>query len=101
QPAIEPSPAPMSDEITAMWRSGNPAGLLSSVVINVGKLASRFACDGLIDDESSTRNKRSMLRLTTCGPGVVWTEGSGTTSGGCSVRPLQAQARAAAPNPPR
>src|SRR5689334_1122221 len=66
QPAIEPSPAPMSEETTATWMFGSPCGAFWRAVMNVGKLLSRFVCDRRIDDELSTMNKRSTLRLTDC-----------------------------------
>src|SRR5436190_11834661 len=63
QPVTCPFPAPMSDDTTATWMLGKPSGALSSAVMNVGKLLSRFVCRGVIDDELSTMNKRSTLRL--------------------------------------
>src|SRR4029453_19257396 len=68
QLATEPSPAPMSDEMTATWRLGSPgprAGALSGLMKG-GKLRSRFAFDNRIDDESSIRNNMSTLRLIDC-----------------------------------
>ena len=44
QPEIEPSPAPMSDDTTAMCRSGSPPGSASSAVTNAGKLRTRLFC---------------------------------------------------------
>ena len=38
QPAIDPSPAPMSVLMTAMWRSGTPGSALAGDVMNGGKL---------------------------------------------------------------
>ena len=66
QPATEPSPAPMSDEMTATWMLGSPWGALCNVVMNVGKLRFRLSCDSRIDDESSTRNNMSTFRLIVC-----------------------------------
>src|SRR5678816_4205838 len=63
QLAIEPSPAPMSDEITARWRLGSPCGLFFSAVTKVAKLRFRLSCDSRIDDESSIRNRMSTLRF--------------------------------------
>src|SRR4029079_10328226 len=63
QLATEPSPAPMSDEITAMCTLGMPPGWFFSVCISTGKFRRRLSCDSRIDDESSTRNSRSTLRL--------------------------------------
>ena len=64
----EPSPAPMSDEMTATWRLGRPGPLAGplSVVMKVGKFRSRFACDNRIDDESSIKNNMSTFRLIDC-----------------------------------
>src|SRR6188768_2215825 len=68
QLATEPSPAPMSEEMTATWRLGRPGPLAGplSVVMKVGKFRSRLACDSRIDDESSIRNSMSTLRLIDC-----------------------------------
>ena len=59
QLATLPSPAPMSDEMMAMWRSGTPWGAAFSAIGNAGKLRTRFVCASRIDDESSTRNSTS------------------------------------------
>src|SRR6188768_227764 len=63
QPEIDPSPAPMSDEMTARCRFGKPPGSPSSDRMNAGKLRSRFACDSRMLDESSIKNRMSTLRL--------------------------------------
>src|SRR5262245_33639670 len=52
QPAMLPSPAPISDEITPTWMLGSPPGSPLSTSMNIGKFVSRFACDMRIDDES-------------------------------------------------
>src|SRR3954454_10334461 len=61
-PVIEPSPAPMSCDTTAMWTLGSPGGSWSRVM-NVGRLRRRLSCASLIEDESSMRNRMSTLRL--------------------------------------
>ena len=84
QLAIEPLPAPMSDETTATWMLGRPPGRFSSRCMSTGKFRLRLSCDSRIDDESSTRNSRSTLRLVAkysvgrCGPA----SGSGSVLAG-------------------
>ena len=62
QPEMLPSPAPMSDEITAMCRLGRPPGELRSADTKRAKLWRNVACAAAIDGESSTRNRMSTLR---------------------------------------
>src|SRR6185436_1164877 len=63
QPAMLPSPAPMSDETTATWMLGKPPGSAFSASMNIGKFVVRFACCRRIDDELSTMNSTSRLRF--------------------------------------
>src|SRR5690242_16264859 len=57
--------APMSDDTTATWTLGRPGGSLSRVM-KVGKFWRRLSCEFFIDDELSTMNRRSTLRLIAC-----------------------------------
>src|SRR5215468_1031499 len=73
---------------------GRPWGELCSVVMNVGKLLSRFVCDRRIDEELSTMNSRSTLRLIDCWkvlPKVL----SGARFGFSRVRALHAHSTGA------
>ena len=62
QPAILPSPAPVSDDTTATWRFGMPPDRPLSASMRTGKLVSRLPCAGRIDDELSIMNSTSTLR---------------------------------------
>src|SRR6478609_11709799 len=93
QLATEPSPAPMSDEMTATWMFGRPGGSMSRVM-NCGKFRLRLSCDRRIDDESSTRNNMSTLRLIVCW-NVLPYVCSGVSVGFSSERALHAQSAGA------
>src|SRR5690348_2500539 len=70
-------------------RPGPPAGPWR-VVMNVGKFVSRLFCDSRIDDELSTMNRRSTLRLIDCW-NVFEKVDAGFNVGFSRVRALQAQ----------
>ena len=72
-----PSPAPMSVEITAMWTLGRPLGIVSRTSMNLGKFASRFACDSRIDDDWSTTNSTSRFRFVMMGAVLLVSSGGG------------------------
>src|ERR1051325_9772100 len=65
QLATEPSPAPMSDEMTATWMFGRPGGSIRRCM-NTGKFRFKLSCDRRIDEELSTMNNMSTLRLMVC-----------------------------------
>src|SRR4029079_8811403 len=93
QLATEPSPAPMSDEMTATWMFGRPGGSMSRFM-NVGKFVFRLSCDRRIDDESSTMKSMSTFRLI-----VFWNVlpyvCSGVSFGASSERALHAHSTGA------
>src|SRR4051794_9471244 len=93
QLATEPSPAPMSDEMTPTWMFGKPGGSIKRVM-NVGKFRFRLSCDRRIDDESSTRNNMSTFRLIVCW-NVLPYVCSGVRCGVSSVRALHAHSTGA------
>ena len=91
QRSIDPSPAPMSDETTAMWRLGAPPGSARSVSMNIGKAATRLACADAIDDESSTTNNTSTSRFPG-GASTPVTRTGGTAASCLSCPPPHASA---------
>ena len=74
---MAPSPAPMSVEITPMWRLGKPSGIVSRTSMNLGKFASRLACDSRIDDDVSTTNNTSRFRFVMMGDVRLVSSGGG------------------------
>src|SRR6187549_4008938 len=91
----QPLPAPMSDDTTATWTLGSPPGSALSALMKAGKFRRRLACDFSIDDESSTRNRRSTSRLAvrTIEPVCV---GSAFSDGASRLRAVQAYSAGAA-----
>src|SRR5215831_5431497 len=60
------APAPIEDVVTPMWTLGNPDGSDFSTLMKTGKLATRFCCTVVIDEESSIMNRTSRLLLMFC-----------------------------------
>src|SRR5690242_10137711 len=82
------APAPIDDDVTAMCMFGR-VGSDVRMLMKTGKFAATFCWTVVIDEESSTRNRMSMLLLRFCSK-KLWEVPVGAGTGVWIFRSLQA-----------